>query len=80
MQTAKGQLSALLDQLKSIDGYPFDPLKDAPLLNALTNEFPNVDFIEELHRLSLWLSDLTPGGRIHHRLLLRKWIYNASRK
>jgi hypothetical protein len=80
MQTDKEQLSALLDQLKSIDVYPFDPLKDVPLLSNLINEFPNVDFNEELHRLQLWLSDLAPGHRIHHRLLLRKWIYNASKK
>ena len=75
------ELTVLLDRLKSMEGYPFDPSKDAPLLDALQREFPNVDFSEELARLSIWLSDLTPGPRrIHHRLLLRKWIYNASRK
>ncbi len=75
------ELSLLLDRLKSIESYPFDSLKDAALLDALQREFPNVDFFEELARLSIWLSDLAPGyRRIHHRLLLRKWIYNASKK
>jgi len=74
------QLTSLLDRLKSMEGYPFDPLKDVPLLNDLLLEFPDVDLSEELARLSLWLSEVNPGQRIHHRLLLRKWIYNASRK
>ena len=74
------EINVLLDRLKSIDGYPFDILKDAPLISALTSEFPHVDFDEELARMALWLSDLRPGGRIHYRLLLRKWIVNASRK
>jgi len=75
------ELSALLERLKSLDGYPFDPLKDAPLIESLLREFPDVDFAEELARLSIWLSDLAPSSRrIHHRLLLRKWIYTASKR
>ena len=74
------ELSALLERLKSLDGYPFDPLKDAPLVESLMKEFPNVDFAEELARLSIWLSDISPSSRIHHRLLLRKWMYTASKK
>jgi hypothetical protein len=73
-------ITTLLDRLKSIDGYPFDILKDAPLITTLANEFPDVDFNEELARLGLWLSDIRPGPRIHYRLLLRKWIVNASRR
>lgn len=73
-------LQTLLDRLKAIDGYPFDILKDAPLITSLATEFPEVDFNEELARLDLWLADLRPGVRIHYRLLLRKWIVNASRK
>ena len=74
------ELTSLLDRLKAIDGYPFDILKDAPLVTSLATEFPEVDFNEELARLDLWLADLRPGIRIHYRLLLRKWIVNASRK
>lgn len=73
------EITLLLDRLKSIDGYPFDIHKDAPLINSLTAEFPDVDFNEELARMTLWLSELRPGSRIHYRLLLRKWIVNASR-
>jgi hypothetical protein len=72
-------ITPLLDKLKSIEDYPFDILKDAPLMHSLASEFPNVDFNEELARLALWLSELRPGSRIHYRLLLRKWIVNASR-
>lgn len=74
------KINSLLEKLKTIEGYPFDILKDGPLISSLTSEFPNVDFDEELARLALWLSDLPPGPRIHYRLLLRKWIVNASRK
>jgi hypothetical protein len=68
----------LLDQLKLIDGYPFDPAKDQPFLIELLIEFPNVDFLEELKRLKLWITETKPFGRVHYRLLLRTWIRNAS--
>lgn len=70
----------LLHQLETIDGYPFDIDKDRRLLIELLIEFPNVEFLEELKRLKLWLSDVKPFGRLHYRLLLRTWIRNASRK
>ncbi len=70
----------LLSRLKAINGYPFDPDKDQPFLLDLLLEFPNVDFLEELKRLNIWLSDTPPYPRLHYRLLLRTWIRNASKK
>ncbi|MCI0663495.1 MAG: hypothetical protein L0220_20730 [Acidobacteria bacterium] len=70
----------LLNHLKSINGYPFDPVKDQPFIIDLLLEFPNVDFPEELKRLKIWLSDTMPYPRLHYRLLLRTWIRNASKK
>lgn len=71
---------ALLNHLKAIDGYPFDADKDQPLIIDLLLEFPKVDFLEEIKRLKLWLTEVKPFGRFHYRLLLRTWIRNASRK
>jgi hypothetical protein len=70
----------LLDLLEKIDNYPFDFSKDQPFLAELLDEFPNVDFYEELIRFRLWLSECRPYPMLRYRLLLRKWIQNASSK
>jgi hypothetical protein len=70
----------LLECLRSIDCYPFEHAIDAPLIANLAVEFSNVDLHEEIQRFKLWLLEISPGPRIHYRLLLRKWIYNASKK
>jgi len=70
----------LLESLRKIENYPFDPSKDHPFLDELIDEFPNVDFHEELIRFRLWLSECRPYPLLRYRLLLRKWIQNAASK
>jgi hypothetical protein len=72
-------IEKFLDLLDKIDGYPYDPAKDHPFLTELLAEFPNVDLNEELIRFRLWLSECPPYPRLRYRLLLRKWIQNASK-
>jgi len=71
-------IEKLLALLEKIDGYPFDPAKDHSFVAELLDEFPEVDFQEELIRFRLWLSECRPYPRLHYRLVLRKWIKNAS--
>ena len=69
----------LLDLLNKIDGYPVNASIDQPFLEDLINEFPTVDIHEELIRFRLWLSECRPYPSLRYRLLLRKWIQNASK-
>ena len=73
-------IQILLDLLDKIDGYPYDPAKDLSFLTDLLAEFPHVNLHEELIRFRLWLSETPPYPRLRYRLLLRKWIQNASSK
>jgi hypothetical protein len=70
--------TAILDYLATrLPAYPFKPDVDAPFVDELLDDFPDVDVLEEIKAFR-WYYENQPVTRLRHpRVTLRRWIANA---
>lgn len=59
--------------------YPFDATIDAEFVGELTEDFADIDILEETKSFR-WFYCQQPPQRRSIRLSLRRWIANASRR
>lgn len=69
----------ILNQLKSIPGYPFDFKKDLSFIKDLLIDFPTLDLIEEIKKWKVWLldSNLDKRKKRNYRSRFRNWLKNS---
>ena len=58
--------------------YPLRPELDAPFVDELVHDFPDVDILEQIKTFR-WYYDNQPLARVKNvRVALRRWIANAN--
>lgn len=66
------------EELRRVEGYPFDESQDTQLLGELKEEYPAVDLKAEIRSWKLWLRDNPTKKKRNYRLALRNWIRKAD--
>ena len=70
----------ILDYLRKIPVYPFDPKIDPDFVDELLNDFaPAVDVLEETKAFRWYHADQGTAGLRSARLSLRRWLTNAKK-
>ena len=70
-------LSVLKD---AAGGYKHDYAKDLEQLRRLSVDFPRIDMLEEVKRMSAWLIDKPPSRVKNSRAFFRNWITNSAKR
>ena len=78
LPTAAKNTQKILAELKKIKGWPYDKAKDTALINDFSNDFPNVDILEEVKAMAVWLIDRPFKNRSNPRSFFRNWCKKAA--
>jgi len=70
---------AVLNQLKSINSYPYDFTKDLAFIRELSVDYPTVDLLKESKNYATWLMDNPIKKKSNPRLQFRKWCDKANK-
>jgi hypothetical protein len=69
----------VLDYLERMPGYPFDPKIDADFVSELSDDFPEIDILEQVKAFR-WHHDGRPAQHFKSiRPAIRRWLATAHR-
>ena len=77
--TQKPPNRAILDYLRKIPVYPFDPKIDPDFVDELLTDFAAVDVLEETKAFRWYHADQATSGLRSARVSLRRWLTNAKK-
>ena len=78
--TEKPRNGAILDYLRKIPVYPFDPKIDPDFVEELVTDFASViDILEETKAFRWYHTDQATSSLRSARLSLRRWLNNARK-
>jgi len=78
--TEKPRNSAILDYLRKIPAYPFDPKIDPDFVDELLADFGTaIDVLEETKAFRWYHTDQATSSLRSARLSLRRWLTNAKK-
>ena len=78
--TEKTRNGAILDYLRKIPTYPFDPKIDPDFVEELLDDFgAAVDVLEETKAFRWYHNDQATSSLRSARLALRRWLTNAKK-
>ena len=78
--TEKTRNGAILDYLRKIPTYPFDPKIDPDFVEELLDDFgAAVDVLEETKAFRWYHTDQATSSLRSARLALRRWLANAKK-
>ncbi|MCP4059230.1 MAG: hypothetical protein GY738_18385 [Pseudoalteromonas sp.] len=77
--TEKPRNQAVIDYLRKIPLYPFNPKFDPDFVEELLTDFGTVDVLEETKAFRWYHVDRATSNLRNPRVSLRRWLYRAKK-